>query len=98
MCFTYLVEQDDQVELGFRRAAEGPRGVVVLAPSASVVELVEEVDEGADEGLVREEGLRLRRPQQRLVQDQLLVPQLVGVLSLDLQGQKRSIGWTHGIL
>ena len=63
--------------------------MVVLAASASVVELVEEVDEGADEGLVREERLRLRRPQQRLVQDQLLVPQLVGVLSLDLQGQKK---------
>ena len=88
VCLTYLVEQDDQVELGLRRAAERPRGVVVLAPSASVVELVEEVDEGADEGLVREERLRLRRPQQRLVQDQLLVSQLVGVLSLDLQGEK----------
>ena len=89
MCLTHLVEQDDQVELGLRRAAERPRGVAVLAASsASVVELVEEVDEGADEGLVREEGLRLRRPQQRLVQDQLLVPQLVGVLGLDLQGDK----------
>ena len=88
VCLTYLVEQDDQVELCLCRAAESPRGVVVLAASASVVELVEEVDEGADEGLVREEGLRLRQPQQRLVQDQLLVSQLVGVLSLDLQGEK----------
>ena len=89
VCLTHLVEQDDQVELSLRRAAERPRGVAVLAASsASVVELVEEVDEGADEGLVREEGLRLRRPQQRLVQDQLLVPQLVGVLGLYLQGEK----------
>ena len=90
MCLTYLVEQDDQVELGVRRAAERPRRVVVLAPSASVVELVEEVDEGADEGLVGEEGLRLRRPEQRLVQDELLVPELIGVLGVDLERDKKT--------
>ena len=45
-----LVEQDDQVELCLGRAAEGdpPRHGAVPAP---FVELVEEVDEGSDEGL-----------------------------------------------
>ena len=77
------------MELCLGRAAEGdpPRHGAVPAP---FVELVEEVDEGADEGLVGEEGLRLRGPQQRLVQDQLLVPQLVGVLGVDLQGGDKS--------
>ena len=75
------------MELCLGRAAEGdpPRHGAVPAP---FVELVEEVDEGADEGLVGEEGLRLRRPQQRLVQDQLLVPELIGVLGVDLKGDK----------
>ena len=85
---TCLVQQDYQVELSLCRAAQGPRGVV-LAPAAAV-ELVEEVDEGADEGLVGEEGLRLRRPEQRLVQDELLVPELIGVLGVDLEGDKKT--------
>ena len=76
------------MELCLCRAAQGPRGVILAAPASAIVELVEEVEEGSDEGLVGEEGLRLRRPQQRLVQDQLLVPELIGVLGVDLKGDK----------
>ena len=49
------------MELGVGGAAEAARGVVVLAAAAAVaVELVQEVDERADERLVRQQRLRLR--------------------------------------
>ena len=80
-----LVEEDDEVELGVGGAAEAARGVVVLAAAAVAVELVEEVDERPDEGLVRQQRLRLRRPEERLVEDELLVAELVGVLGVDLK-------------
>jgi hypothetical protein len=60
-------------------AARHRRIVVVIC----IVELIEQFQQRPHERLVREERLRLVRPQQRLVQNQLLVSKQVCVVGVD---------------
>ena len=63
--------------------------VVVGGVHGRVVELVEQLQQGFEKGLVAEEGVCLARFQKRLVQDELLVPKLVRMMTVNLEEKRK---------